>query len=61
VDQQFITIKSNGEDKSAKAAVEDYKLDMTFSFIFIAALIRNTVIKKKKKVSSIPKFYRPCK
>jgi len=55
VDQQFINIKS------MRAAGKYYKLDLTFSFIFIAALIRKTVKTKKKKVYSIPKFYRPCK
>jgi len=55
VDQQFIHIKY------VRAAGEYYKLDLTFSFIFIAALIGNTFITKKKKVYTIPKFYRPFK
>jgi hypothetical protein len=55
VDQQFINIKY------VRAAGEFYELDRTFSFIFISALIRNTIITKKKNVCSIPKFYRQSK
>jgi len=54
VDQQFINIKY------VRAAGEYYELDWTFSIIFISALIRNTVITKKKNVCSIQKFYRQC-
>jgi len=55
VDQQFINIKY------VRAPGEYYKLDLTFSFIFISALTRKTVITKKKNIFSIPNFYRQCK
>jgi hypothetical protein len=50
VDHHFININTNGDGETVKAAVENsfyYKFDLIFPFIFIAALIRNTVITKK--------------